>query len=60
MFMKIFIRDLLSAAIRLNQIGPIESIQIQISAFTKIEKILNDFDIYSDVKWNDYYQSRKG
>ena len=48
MFLKIFIRDLLSAAIRLNQIGPIESMKIQVSAFIKIEKILNDLNYKSN------------
>lgn len=40
MYLKIFLRDLISAAIRLNIIGPIAGVSIQAQAFIKLETLL--------------------
>jgi urease accessory protein len=40
-FLRMFLRDLVSAGIRLNLIGPIEGVRLQAESFHKLEQLLN-------------------
>jgi urease accessory protein UreF len=39
-FLRIFLRDLVSAAVRLNLIGPMEGARMQVEAFQKMDTLL--------------------